>query len=172
MATIQQAELRPIPGCDGYFASADGQIYSARRGGKLRRLTLYIRPGDPYLAVMIYNGSNASRRWRRVHQLVARAFFGPCPAGCETRHLDGNKVNNAVINLQYGTRQENNADRERHGATARGSRHRCAKLHESLIPSIRAAHVSGTSRYQLARKFGVAQTTMRSLLNRKTWKHV
>src|SRR5215210_3384092 len=38
-----------------------------------------------------------------VHVVVMMAFVGPCPAGMEVRHLDGNPANNRLKNLSYGT---------------------------------------------------------------------
>lgn len=50
-----------------------------------------------------------------LHVLVVRAFEGPKPfEGAETRHLDGNKLNNDPSNLKWGTKQENLADQVRH----------------------------------------------------------
>jgi len=45
---------------------------------------------------------------------VTEAFIGPYPPGQETRHLDGDPLNNSVGNLCYGTRAENMQDRVRH----------------------------------------------------------
>jgi hypothetical protein len=36
-----------------------------------------------------------------VHDLVASAFLGPCPAGFKVRHKDGNGFNNKLENLEY-----------------------------------------------------------------------
>lgn len=47
--------------------------------------------------------------------MVLRAFVGEPPAGHECRHLDGDRQNNALDNLAWGTRAENVADTIRHG---------------------------------------------------------
>ena len=52
-----------------------------------------------------------------VHELVLLAFVGQRPImedRCEIRHLDGNKLNNTLANLKYGTAKENAADRKLH----------------------------------------------------------
>lgn len=42
-----------------------------------------------------------------VHCLVIEAFKGPVPEGYETDHLDGNKLNNSLYNLELVTHSEN-----------------------------------------------------------------
>lgn len=47
-----------------------------------------------------------------VHQLVMLAFTGPCPAGQEVRHLNG-QDDNRWVSLCYGTHAENERDKLR-----------------------------------------------------------
>ena len=56
-----------------------------------------------------FSDSNGVRRTLLVHRLVAAAFFG-LPANPERaliNHKDGDKSNNAVVNLEYTTHAEN-----------------------------------------------------------------
>src|SRR5580704_4483135 len=41
------------------------------------------------------------------HQLVMELFVGPCPENKEINHIDGNKSNNKLSNLEYITRSQN-----------------------------------------------------------------
>ena len=53
-----------------------------------------------------------------VHQMVAECYLGPCPEGFEVDHIDGDKNNNNISNLQYLTPAENRAKgiiQERYG---------------------------------------------------------
>lgn len=59
---------------------------------------------------------NGKRKVYLVHKLVAEKYLGPKPTPAhEVRHLDGNRQNNSVSNLCWGTRKENAADRTKHG---------------------------------------------------------
>ena len=50
-----------------------------------------------------------------VQHIVALAFLGERPERMDVRHIDGDKLNNKVDNLNYGTRSENNYDITEHG---------------------------------------------------------
>lgn len=65
----------------------------------------------------------------RVHRLVAEAFLGPCPDGMEIRHLDGQRDNNAVSNLSYGTSSENTRDAIGHGTHNNARKTHCKHGH-------------------------------------------
>jgi hypothetical protein len=42
-----------------------------------------------------------------VHRLVYESFRGPIPDGLEINHIDGNKKNNSLENLEAVTRKQN-----------------------------------------------------------------
>ena len=58
-----------------------------------------------YQKVDLYKGSN--RHSCLVHRLVADSFFDGDHKGLEVNHLDGDKKNNFVGNLEWCTRSEN-----------------------------------------------------------------
>ena len=118
-------EWKDIPGYEGrYQASTDGQIRSVDRcvrvvahGKEAKRLVrgriLKAAPYCPagHLSVVLGHHANGSP----VHQLVALTFMGPRPEGMDVCHNDGDPTNNAVSNLRYDTRSENNRDITRQG---------------------------------------------------------
>lgn len=60
-----------------------------------------------YLMITIRNHEGASRKHLRVHRMVAEAFI-PNPKNLsEVNHLDGNKQNNHVANLEWTTHADN-----------------------------------------------------------------
>jgi hypothetical protein len=106
----------PIPGYDSAYDVSDAGRVRSWKPWRNRPLPSVLGAwpngkGYPSLILM--------RDGRRVHEmvphLVLRAFVGPRPDGLVTRHLDGDKLNNALANLAYGTYSENMHDRVRHG---------------------------------------------------------
>lgn len=111
---------RPVVGYEGlYDVSSLGQVKShprlGTRGGILARPVE--RREGAYPKVLLYDGTG-KRRTRKIHHLVLEAFVGPCPAGQEARHLDGDRLNASLVNLLWGTPAANYRDKVRHG-TAR-----------------------------------------------------
>ena len=84
-----------------YRISEDGTVFSKR----------FQRPIKPfanrkgYVYVDLFDGEKKVRRG--VHQLVAEHFLEKPDYPCEVDHLDSDKANNHVSNLEYVTRLEN-----------------------------------------------------------------
>jgi hypothetical protein len=118
---------RPIARTGGrYEVSDQGRVRCVRVALRGRTPGAPLVPSDPgfkgYAMVQIRRG-DGSKLNLRVHTEVLTAFVGPRPDGLQGRHLDGDRTNNRLSNLVWGTPLENAADRERHGRTARGERH-------------------------------------------------
>lgn len=108
--TISHAEeWRPVVGCEStHEVSSLGRVRSIPRPvskgictGKIIRS--HLSNGYPHLSIR----SGGKRLRVRVHQLVAAAFL-PKPTGCkQVNHLDGNRQNNSVSNLEWTTQSGN-----------------------------------------------------------------
>lgn len=115
----------------GRVRSVDREIV-AERGGKPFRYKMKGRIIEPqernhgYLSVCLYGKESINKRFRQmsVHRMVAEAFL-PNPNGySEVNHLDENKQNNVLSNLEwcnhkqnchYGTAIERRAEKFRNG---------------------------------------------------------
>ena len=101
---------KPVVGFEGlYDVSSEGRVRSYRREPAPKLL----KPGiasNGYPSVVLGRGNT-----RMVHRLVAEAFHGLCPLGCEVRHRDGDRTNPRADNLRWGTRSENIRDAVRNG---------------------------------------------------------
>ncbi len=116
-------DTKPIPGYPGYMATLNGEILSVGhnwRGYGWRELK---QDENRYGYKIVRLQIGDKRLVRPVHRLVLLAFRGEPSNGQEARHLNGNRKDNGLQNLTWGTRKENAADRESHGNTARGEKH-------------------------------------------------
>lgn len=166
------AEMRAIPGEDGYLAGSDGHIYSIRawRGPAGRQLAEG-RDYDGYQTVQLAAGPAGARRTstRAVHRLVGAAFLPPRPPGQELRHFNGDKADNTPGNLRWGTQRDNAADRDRHGRTARGTRNGNRKLDEATVRGIKGRLACGDTQMAIAAAVGVRQGTISAIKRGKLW---
>jgi len=175
LALPEGVELRPLLGFEGkYSAGSDGFIYThiyKYNYPAIYRLGAY-SGSQKYLYVKLQR--NGKRYQRAIHVWVCLAFHGPKPTlNHQVRHLDGNVYNNKPTNLRWGTGLENAADRVIHGTQIKGLQIHSAKLTEELAFEIRNLYgLGGITQQKLAEKYGVGQSTISSLLLRKTWKHI
>lgn len=120
-----------------------------------------------YLRVMLKG------KWYGIHRLMLMAFVGPCPPGQVCRHLDGNKTNNCLDNLRWGTRKEDGQDRVRLGTSARGERHGSAKLSDRKVKKIlRLWQTEKYTQRRLACLFGITQPMIGYIVRRQCWTHL
>jgi hypothetical protein len=170
-------EWRPILG-GSHEVSSLGRIRNARTG---RLLTPYNAHG--YRRIGIRRGSRGSDRRlvrRYVHSWVMEAFVGPCPAGQETNHRDGDKAHNALSNLEYVTKSEN----ARHAIAAglwhltpppspRGEAHPLARLTEAQVLTIRQQFTGEYGQIpKLAGEYGVTRNAIKLIVTGRTWRHL
>lgn len=120
-------EWKDIAGYEGrYRVSSAGKVLSLASGR-----TLSPNPDRKgYFGVNLYKGSRDSRKRIPIHVLVATTFIGPRPEGMDICHNDGDKTNNYVENLRYGTRSENIVDSVNHGTHFLGSKRECKYGHD------------------------------------------
>lgn len=93
-----------ISGFPDYTVTDKGEVFSYKMGRKLRAL---VKDGCGYLRVGLSNSRQGKKAVKKVHRLVAEAFL-PNPNNLEeVNHIDGNKANNTVSNLEWVSRQQN-----------------------------------------------------------------
>lgn len=89
----------------------------------------------------------------RVHNLVISTFIGQPPSNAEVRHLNGDRTDNRLENLCYGTATDNARDAIRHGTATRGARNARARLTEEQAGIIK---YSGHDLRILSAAFGIS----------------
>lgn len=167
----------PVPGWDDmYEVSSLGEVKSIERwvshpaGGmrlvKERILSQWFQRGYPSVCL---SNTKKKRKICTVHRLVLEAFIGPRPAGMECCHADGDRENNNLENLRWGTREENRADTERLRITNFGPAPAACKLTALQVIEIRKRAAGGATRAQLRADFCVSKTCIRGILSGHTW---
>lgn len=167
---------KEIPDYPLYEVSNMGRVRSWNNGRWGRRKTpLILKPfysgNYRYNAVGIYNEDGISTP--TIHRLVMLAFCGPRPDGMETRHLNGNKRDNRLSNLSWGTRTENVHDRNIHGTHNKGERHGMSKLTKKQVIEIRNLYSTGKYSYaNIGKMFKVSRANIGDIVRKDSWKHI
>jgi hypothetical protein len=109
-----------------------------------------------------------------VHTLVALAFVGPRPVGCECSHEDGNHQNNLPNNLIWETHLENEQRKTAQGKRPFGEKNHAAKLTAAKVKALRLRWNSGDGigLTTLAREAGMSEAGLYQALKGTTWKNI
>lgn len=163
---------RDIPGYEGlYQVSNQGQVKSLRFN-KERLLSNRSTDSKGYRVVHLYNGQTSSVR--SVHSLVALAFLGESPKGHDVNHIDGDRLNNDLSNLEIITHRENilHGFRVLGRTILRGEYHGRAKASQRIVLEIFRLASEGVPRRKIAELAGVSTAQVGAILRRRAWAHV
>jgi hypothetical protein len=149
-------EWRKIPGSDPrYEVSNLGRMRSFTWGRmKILKCTC---AANGYPRVSISCGK-LGVRYANVHRYVMEAFVGIDPRKPCVNHIDGNKQNNKLSNLEWVTQSENCLHKYRIGRGVSGNKHWGTKVSDEDILVIRKSseHVN-----ILAERYGVGTSHIR-----------
>lgn len=164
-----EEQRKDIPGYEGYYeASNFGNIRSSiiRGHGGTTNKKHILKPSVNKCGyyVVVFSINNV-RKQKRVNRLVISAFLG-IEEGKDVNHIDGNKLNNRLSNLEYCTRSENMKHAYSNGLI---SENRTAKP----INIIREGEIVKTypSIYIAAKKEGLQRSCINEVLTGKRKTH-
>lgn len=183
--TTMNENWKDIPGYEGRYQVSDlGRVKSLdrvegmptrwgsptfrQRKGQLLKL---VTDKDGYLRVGLY-AAPAPMKFASVHRLVALAFV-PNPHGHrDVDHIDSNRANAGVTNLQWVGEGENIRLMVERGRSVRGDAHPKAALNARTVLSIRERIAAGARFTDVAKEYGVSDVAVRNAALSRTWRHV
>jgi len=116
---------------------------------------------------------NSKTKGIYIHRLVAMAFIPNPENKAQVNHKDGNKLNNAIYNLEWVTHQENSIHAYDTGLnySPKGEKHYKSKLTENQVLEIRK-DCKEKSLIFLAKKYNVHPATISDIKQNRKWKHL
>lgn len=143
----------------GYYVTEDGRVFKE----------LKQHDTNGYKAVNIHDGQR--NKLERVHRLVAGAYLGE--SSLVVNHIDGDKHNNNLSNLEYVTYGENNTHAKRLGLNKNiGETSHYAKLTEAEAIQLIKEYRAGATAKEMAAKYGIGAQTVYAIVNGRRWKHL
>lgn len=109
-----------------------------------------------------------------VHRLVALHFIENLNNKPEVNHIDGNKLNNHYLNLEWCIRSENAQHSYDNSLqiSRKGSYHHSAKINEEDVNNMFSLFKKGYSRKEISKKYNqISYSSVCRILKGKTWKH-
>ena len=160
---------KDVVGYEGlYRVSNLGRIRSFVRGGQRGCILALTTHRQGYKIVKFYD-----RKSYLVHRLVAESFIPNPEDKATVNHIDGNKANNRISNLEWATQSENNKHafltglkpftQKQFEAATRGH-----KIDKSQVFQIRNLFDSGKSLLELSKAFHVSKAQVCRIVNHKS----
>lgn len=163
--------MKDIPGFEGRYAvTEDGRVWSYKKNDFLK--WMMGTHGYPYVELSC--GSKKCKRCiKSVHRLVAEAFVPNPQQRPEVNHIDSNRANPNIKNLEWVNRTENMAHANAKGRIPKGNDKTTAKLTEVEVVEIRQKYKFWEYTMKaLAIEYGVSMSCIQSVLIRRTWNHI
>jgi hypothetical protein len=162
--------MKKIKDFEKYTIYEDGRILSARGAGKFLRPILG-RGG--YYKVCLKDKTKGRRRWVYIHRLICETFIPNPMMKREINHIDGNKLNNFVTNLEWVTRSENGFHAFKNGFNVpavgeRSSNHKLTELDVNKIRSLRGV----IKQKEIREMYDISIQHISNIQLGKFWKHL
>lgn len=151
--------LKPIPGFPGYEISPSGEVFS-RISNKFLS-TKNITRGYPYITLRIGEGRRTNVP---LHRLLALTYLPNEKNLPEVNHIDGNKLNYSLNNLEWVSPSSN----IRHAFETGLARYTPCIPYKEIPEIIKKLRTEEITWSDLAREFGVSDSgTIRKLIKRE-----
>lgn len=162
-------EWKPIERLDGkFYISSEGRVKNNKSGKVLKHRV----NTNGYCQVALKpNGRAGGDLCLRIHREVALAFIPNPDNKATVNHIDGNKENNAVSNLEWATMSENMTHAYDTGlkSAISGEASRLSKLSKEQVNYIRSN--PNISNVEFGRMYGVHRSAISKIRRGVHWKN-
>lgn len=149
-----------------YYITDDGKVWSERT----QKFLSFQYDKNGYVKVQMRSTDNKSHRYS-VHRLVLENFK-PVEnmENLQVNHIDGNKKNNNLTNLEWTTSEENirHAIDNNLRATINGA----SKLTPEQVIEIYRRATNGERNIDLGKEFNIHPDQVGRIKNKKAWKEI
>ena len=177
--------MKQIKGFENYLITLDGKVFSLYTMKFLKSKVT----NAGYNQIQLFNGEGGYKYFS-VHRLVAETYIKNTDNKAQVNHMDGNKLNNLMCNLEWMTASENQKhcsdiglrkvdeamrERGRHAGKMCGAENgRKAKLKTSKLILDESTGIFYLGVKEAADSLGLKRTTMNSRLlkNNTSFKYV
>jgi len=156
---------KEIRGLEGrYSVDEDGNVFSHIKGIRLK----------PGISGAGYYYVDLAGKSRKVHRLVAEAFLPDFLDKPQVNHIDGNKQNNHISNLEMVSAKENVVHAFKTGLRVglKGENNGNTKLSNEDVTIVKRLILTGETTTSIARKFEVSRQVISHIKFGRTWKHI
>ena len=162
--------IRNVVGYEGrYVVDDEGNVFSV----KSNRYLASVKMESGYLYVHLHKGDGNSKL-KRVHRIVADAFIDNPRHYEQVNHINGDKTDNRVANLEWVTREQNMKHAIDNGLfITSGENNPSAKLNWEKVQRIREEYKRGDKECGtngLSRKYGVTGMMIGKIVRHECWR--
>lgn len=174
-------EWREIEGYEGYYEvsnlgkvrSLDRKVFNPKSGMAIRRGCL-LQPNTNHKGYKYVgfhkNGVRSGLLF--VHKLVARAFILNPENKPQVNHKDGDKLNNAVWNLEWNTDAENQKHAKDNFLKSRNENHKDSVLTNEQVLFLPRLFEIGMNQGMIAKIYGVDRHVIMNILKGVSYRQI
>lgn len=146
-----------------YLVTEDGRVFSE----KTNRFLIGVN-NNGYIQINI----GGSRR-EYLHRMIAECYIPNPNSYLVINHIDNNRSNNRVENLEWCTQKMNNDHMVNQDRNIKGSRNPQSKVTENDVIEIRHLYANKEmTQTMLAKKYNVCQSLISLIVTNKNWRHI
>lgn len=164
LCNIRRVKSRVKNRKDGSTRAVGGKILSQKtKKNGYKEVALYI--------------DNQKSSMKYVHRLMYITFISEIPPLHEINHIDGNKANNLINNLELVTPSENRLHSYyqlgNKTPSFKGEEHHKSKVTDNDVREIRRLYKAGIDTKEIHKKYKqLSLSSLRKICYRSTWKHI